>query len=634
MNFNASNALTMYNLTYKQRSETDSLTTKQFTPESYYDEITANINGHPIFPPHNAEIPPGSLRIINIFVSAKGLPNSNIFAKSDPLCALFTEGKHGWHEYGRTEVSWNMKDPYWIRPFTFHVKNEPQLLLFEIYDIISDVHSLSTQRQIGECQLDLQSLISSPKRSIKLDITDPVNRDRLGTLNVHYFDIEPCQGSLLFRVACRNLAGQWRFRSVNPFFVVQRFPTLEDEFTAVYKSSVQMKTSNPEWEKVELAIQFTCSGDTSTHLRILVYDHKSKEEDNVIGFFDTSFDFLMQAKITAVELHNFQGKKTGQMNIQYLARYDGPRLFDYRLRGVQLGTMFAIDFSSSCSELYSNKVQHTDGGNYSYRAAINEVVDILDPVTQGEAYLAYGFADFPGNNKIFSLRTAKEIYKEKSEYIPNAKMLLQLYSSYRRKAVYPQGARLLPVIKKAKEIANYRWNTEHTITIVATLTNGQFEDLQEAIDELVDCEKDPFVLVLIVLGPSRRDLDYAFKGKHGVLRSKRTGEESSRRMVKLTHFKEEVVYNCDRLPTGISVSVKKMARDWLEFINFITPTEDAENNQQQQADPNVPAPQEFPETDPLDEEEEVPNAPKNEGIVEDLIDFVPRQPTHSPSNMF
>lgn len=546
------------------------LTTRQFTPESYDDEITANINGSPIFPPHNADIPPGSLRIINIFVSAKGLPNVKFFSKTDPLCAMFVQGDHGWHEYGRTEVSWDILNPLWIRPFTFHVKENPELLRFEVYDIISDQCTLGAQKQIGECEVELSTLLRSPTHSLELTIFDPKNQEPKGILNVHFYDIAPCQGSLFFNINCRKLVKKRSFQHLNPFFILQRFPKYSQQFTAVYKSSVKRNTTNPDWENVEFALQYTCSGDTSTSVRILVMNHKDKDFDNMIGFIDTTFDFLKEQGKVEMDLHDNEGHKTGQINISFVQHFERPRLFDYRLRGVQLSTMFAIDFSSTSYDgLYSNRIQHSDSGNFSYRAAINDLTDVLLPLTMGQSYLAYGFADFPGDEKVFSLTSVDKISK-RSEYIPNAKNLMHLYSSYKEKTMYPPKCRLAPVFRKCREIAIQRWREEHTISILVILTNGKFCDLPEAIDALVEAEKDPLVVLMVVLGTNRRDLDNTFKNKNGVICNS-TGHMTARKMVTLTTFQEEKVFNLSRLPRKLNMSVKKMARQWLEFTRFEAP---------------------------------------------------------------
>jgi hypothetical protein len=542
-----------------------SLTTREFTHQSYMNEISSNINGYPIFPPHNADFAPGSLRVINIHVSADNLSNGKFFTNTDPLCTLFIQGPHGWQEYGRTEVCWNIVNPLWIRPFTYHVRDGPQLLMFSIFDIICDSLSLSQQRPLGDCQLDLAALLSSPRQFVDLEIIGG-ETDAKGVLHVHFYDIAPCQGSLFFHFSLRNLVGG--LRKPNPFFVIQRLSPKGDAWISIYKSKVMAGKAAPDWDRVELSLQFLCGGDLQRLVRIQVYDCKRMNTGNLIGFVDTSVGILMESP-KSLQLCDAKGRKPGVLSATLVQHWTGPRLFDLRLRGVQLGAMLAIDFSStSIDPLKTNRVAHAEVGVFSYHAAINDTCDLLHPLTMGQSYLAYGFADFPGTEKLVSLTMGK--MEHQRDFIPNLKHLIRLYSVAKHKTLYPNRACIAPVIRRAREVAQMRWAEERTITLLVVLTNGRFCDLQEGINELVMAQYDPVCVIMIVMGGTRRELNNAFKHKHGLI-SDSAGNVTKRRVISMGSYLEDQVYPDERLPQKLAPAAKKMARQWLELIHFEPP---------------------------------------------------------------
>ncbi|OHT07493.1 hypothetical protein TRFO_24228 [Tritrichomonas foetus] len=539
------------------------LTTREFTHESFLTPIPSNINGHPIFPPHNADIPCGSLRIINIHVSAEGLPNTKYFSKTDPVCTFSIQTNLGYQEYGRTEVCWNMLDPLWIRPFTYRVKDTPELLLFSIYDVITNAIAMNQQKFLGAVEIDPISLLNSPTHSLDIPIQPPENAAPKGVFHINYFEIMPCQGALFLTFKGTNLGGPG-LKKINPFFVIQRLSPHSNKFVSVYKSEVKLKKRETEWDNVELGIQYLCGGDMSTIIRINLYDYRQRDIDGLVGFFDTTVESILYDKISNFQFTSPHGGKVGNLKVILLNHWTGPRLFDYRLRGVQLGAMIAIDFSATnVDAIITNRVQHLDEGLFSYKAAINDTCDLLYPLTMGEPYIAYGFADFGNSKKLISLSLDKI---DNRGLIPNAKTLIQLYTNAKTKITYPKKCYIAPVINEAAIAAQHRWDTERTISVLVILTNGRFADLKEGVDEMVNAEMSPLVIIMVAMGGTRRELDNIFKGKKGILTDS-FGRRTQRRILTLVSYSTDRRPN-ERLPNKIAPSAKKMAREYLEMINF------------------------------------------------------------------
>ena len=540
--------------------------TRQFSPASFEEEISANVNGNPLYPSHNMTIDPRSLRLINIHVSAECVLTKKLFSKRDPMCVLFTRTRRGWHEYGRTEVCWNILEPVWVRPFTFNViPDKSELLRFEIYDVVEQFHDLKEQKFIGFAELDLFILLTSPSHSVSLDIVSNSGEER-GVLKVSFFDLSPSYGSLFFRMVAKGVKSSKRLiRKANPFFVIGRWLPEDQRYVAVYKSSVHSRTHQADWGKIELFKQFLCGGDLSTPIRISMYDCMSSDTNNYMGHFDTTLEELVKAGETEFDIVNEQdGKFNGTFTATLLENCESPRLFDYRLMGVQISAAIAIDFSGSSVGLtFNNRGQHLDNGVFSYRYAINDVCDLLYPLTMGQPYSAFAFADFPNGDKLRSLVSNRE-----NDMISNAGVLLRSYERMKKSVKFPKTISLVPMIRHIQEMARKRWDDERTVTVLCIVTNGKFTDLNEAVDALVELENEPLCVVLLVMGGTRRELEKAFKHRHGILTNSQ-GKSTTRRVLKMATYLEDRRYPDPRLPKQLMPSAKAMTRKWLEHINFI-----------------------------------------------------------------
>lgn len=511
-------------------------------------------------------VKPSSHRLINIHVSAQGVSNKKFFSKTDPLCVMFTQAKHGWHEYGRTEVCWDILDPVWVRPFTFRVvPNKPELLRFEVYDIVEQFYDLKEQKLLGYAELDLAVLLHSPKHMLTLEIISVKTGEARGTLTVSFFDLHPSHGSLFFKMSCSGIKSSARvIRKANPFFVISRFSEHAEQYVAVYKSAVRSRTHVADWMNIELFKQFVCGGDLSTGIMVSVYDYRRRDTDNYIGHFTTTMRELVENRVSEFDIIDEDRKKfAGQFSIELLSDCESPRLFDYRLLGVQLSAMITIDFSaSSVGLVYNNLGQHNNTGVFSYRYAVNDVCDLLMPLTMGQPYSAYAFADFHDGEHVKSL-----VKRKTSDVITNAGALLIFYEQMKRNCKFPKRASLAPVIEKARDDARRKWEDERTITVLCIITNGIFTDLQRAIDVLVESETEPLVVLLVVMGGTRRELERAFKHKKGHITDSQ-GRTTKRRVLKMVTYLQDKVYPDPRLPKKLMPSAKAMARNWLEITNF------------------------------------------------------------------
>ncbi|OHS96336.1 hypothetical protein TRFO_09978 [Tritrichomonas foetus] len=587
---------------------------RELSPESFKESITSTVNGNTLYPPpsETATHP----HIINIHCSAESMPKSTFFSKKDAICVMYTPCKHGWHEYGRTEVCWNILNPIWVRPFTFRIDGNFESMHFKVYDVNENSYDMSHQDEIGCCEISVNDFLkhSSETNYLQLSLFNNKTGRQTGMLNLYYFELVPhIYGSLFFRMSVKDLKSPGRILKANPFFVISRLHKMTGRFVPVYKSAIMSRKCECYWEDIEIFMQFFCGGDLDLPMRITFHDYKTNGF-KTIGEIITTIGQLKLAGeckfyITPIlpqqhetqqlqpsshsssqtqdESQQYQQYLTTQLNseqiqqlqIQYQQKSTKdtkgvfftklqsecslPRLFDYRLIGVQLSPMVGIDYSSTVvSFTFNNIGQHLENGVFSYRYCLNDVCDLLTPLVMGQPYSTYLFADFPNEQKIKSLALNKQ-----TDTLPDVLSVLMSYERAKRTIKFPKKCYLTPLIVKAREVSRKRWNESRSITVLVIITNGKFEDLKNAIDCFVEAENDPLVTIIVSMGGNRKDLDHAFKHHHGIIENS-LGKKTSRRTVKLTTYLEFKTYPDPRLPHHITPCAKKMARMYLESIEY------------------------------------------------------------------
>lgn len=531
-------------------------TTREFVPDYYSREIFALVNGR-IDIPATEDV--STYRVITVNVQL----SSRIKQNADPFCVLSRESKIGSEEYARTEVQWYSPQPKWIRPFTLCFRpGATELLQFDIYDAFSTSQALTSQIILGGCQLDLGALVDSPTKCVDVDVVGHGSDKTLAQLHVTYWDIQPqCFGALMFKFIIRDLATPSHniFRKKEPFFEIFRLHTPSGTFIPVYKSATREK-DKATWEHVDIPLQYLCGGDMTQIIRICLYDFVILGSDHFVGFVDTTVEVLLSSP--TLSIHNERGEVTASIEVVHLARITRPRFGDYRLKGVQISPMLAVDFSSSkVSFLKTNRVQHIDNGVITYGNLINGVFDNIRHICGNQRIAAYGFADFPGE-KLVPLSLNKTRRQMKS-----VKALMSAYTRFRDKIEYPKTACLAPVIAEARSVAKARWEENHAITLVIVLTNGVFCDLQEAINELVEAANEPIMVTMAVIGGTRRELDTAFLPP-GKRLQHMDGRSTQRAMVSLIRYEKNCICADQSLETRLMPGIRRMALEWLDVSGF------------------------------------------------------------------
>ena len=118
---------------------------------------------------------------VQLFISAKGLTDLDVFSLSDPFCTLKIKNyQHGSYvAYGSTEVIENNLNPKWVKNFTIDwYEDGVQWLLFEVWDEDDDTeHEL-----IGKTELQLSTIMQAPKQEFCCALTQ--KKQLRGTIKI------------------------------------------------------------------------------------------------------------------------------------------------------------------------------------------------------------------------------------------------------------------------------------------------------------------------------------------------------------------------------------------------------------------------------------------------------------------
>lgn len=553
--------------------------TKEFKSSFYEEEIKAVSNGSEIFPRCSGTNDPRNYHVVNIHVSATGLPDVGIITKTDPICTISRVGPNGYEEYARTEVCWNYLNPWWVRPFTYTVPlsgESSELLTFDIYDVSSPEISLSQQRLLGTSYLDIMQLIDSPTHTLSLNITDSKRQDNqqatIAQLHLSYFDVNPdAYGSVLFKFSASNIKSVSRkFTNPNPFFVIQRYlpqtasstdPLIKNSFIPVYKSGVQNKCTDCSWDNVELLIQFICGGDLDLPLRLCAYDFIARDTDNYLSYAETTMRELMNPSGHVYHLRNNQGEYAGDISVQMIAKIERPRFYDYQLMGVELSTIVAVDFSSTpFDNMYSNRTQHMDVDDLSYRSVMGMLFDEFRMLIAGRPISTLAFGDFDNKPKAFP------ISKSQSEMI-SFDSVLHKYLEFKSHVQYPDQAFLAPVIAEARKSAPINWEKNKAVTFLLILTNGIFNDQQEAIEQIISAVNEPIVISMVIMGSNKRSIEKKISAIPTLVNP--DGQKICKRnVISVFHYEYTSDSMSPNLSPNLVLSTQKMFVDYLEMSDF------------------------------------------------------------------
>ena len=248
---------------------------------------------------------------VELSVSCTSLKNKDLFSKSDPVCVLYEKRNGKWAEKDKTEMVHNNLNPQWQKKFSLDYNpHVPQEIKFEIYDWDTKATSTAKQDFLGSAEVGIQKLLAENyNKGGKCQLL--LKDGGQGKIIIMAEEIKSFANSKVkMQFMAHNLDKKDFFGASDPYYTLKK-KMPNGQWTLVYKSEFVEKDLNPKWNTMEKTVNEICSGDYDRELKIEVFDHDKRGDDDLIGELVTSLRSLMAGAANRVEYDvlNFERKR-------------------------------------------------------------------------------------------------------------------------------------------------------------------------------------------------------------------------------------------------------------------------------------------------------------------------------------
>ena len=506
--------------------------------------------------------------VLNLHVCAKNLKDMDVVTVSDPICALFLMQQNQWVEFSRTEVIWNNLNPEWVKAFSImYVFEIRQPIMFRVYDVDSEKANLESQNLIGEAQIELSQLVTSPGSTMTVRLTIPRSSENRGELTITAEQVENCASIVSGQFTGINLHKKM-FHSFSPFFIISK-ASEGGRFLPVYQSEVN---KNMTWKPFEVPYQSLCNMDPDRPIRITVLDYYKHKAAVPIGQFDTTFARLSEQIQQSIPFINSNHKEKGQIVVKSFNLIQKFSFYDYLRGGVQLNLITAIDFTASNRDPEDPRSLHYFSPNgdsmNQYERCIRAVGEILCPYDSDQLFPVLGFgAKISGIvQHCFALT-----FNPQLPCVHGLEGIMGAYKNALTQVVLSGPTLFSHVIRYASQMANQSWAESRTYTILLIITDGIINDMQDTVDAIVDAGRIPLSIIIIGVGTADFSAMDTLDADDEPLVS-RAGKKMERDLVQFVPFNKYQNVHYSQLATEVLDEVPRQLCEWAE-MNGVRPSQ-------------------------------------------------------------
>ena len=263
----------------------------------------------------------------------------------------------------------------------------------------------------------------------------------------------------------------------------------------VYKSEVRNVMNGEHFDKVLIPYKYIGSDNeySKNYISIEVFEYKD-QHGRLIGHLKGSVEMFLNTNFIALNTTQYnEFKVTCKRSFSFV---------DYLRGGMQIGLVFAIDFTSSNGDINDpNSLHYISDENFNdYEIAIRECGDIVAYYDHDQMFPVYGYgAKLDENgpvNHCFPLTFTND---------PNVEFIEGVMSVYREalsRVIFHGPTCFAPILKKINnEVKSaVRKGKHNEYIIIMFLTDGQINDMADTIDELVEASFLPISVIIIGIG--------------------------------------------------------------------------------------------------------------------------------------
>lgn len=462
---------------------------------------------------------------IELSVSAAGLVDKDLLAKSDPMLVLYQRNSSGsWEEMGRTEVILQTQEPKWVTQlFGLYNFEETQELWFRIFDMdtghtkfsgsLRDV-DLSQQHVLGEAECLMVEVLTAPHQTLMLplqpskDGRSASRASSLGRLTVQAEEIENANALVTIKMRAVGIDKMDFLGKSDAFLRLARQREAE-MWVPVYKTEVVINSLNPSWQPINITLQQLCNGDLDRPLLIECLDFDLHGSHPLIGTTRTTLKQLQElaqsgaaTSLTRPPKHKDPSKPGGQLYVSSTIITPRHSFLDYVFCGCEISFMVAVDFTASNGDpRIPGTLHHIDssGSPNAYQQAMQGMGEVIQFYDTDKLFPAWGFGGKPHGAPVshcFALNG-----DEQRPAVIGVQGILAAYATSLAHTTLAGPTLFAPVIQTASGVASQFVSQEkQKYFCLLIITDGVITDLDNTIAALVDASTLPLSIFIFGVG--------------------------------------------------------------------------------------------------------------------------------------
>eukprot|EP00475_Leptophrys_vorax_P006996 TRINITY_DN143_c0_g1_i1.p1 TRINITY_DN143_c0_g1~~TRINITY_DN143_c0_g1_i1.p1 ORF type:complete len:608 (-),score=165.53 TRINITY_DN143_c0_g1_i1:588-2411(-) len=453
---------------------------------------------------------------LEIFISAKNLPNKDVASKSDPfvVMSVFDVSTQKFSQLGRSETIMDNLNPEFQKQFVVTYEFESrQIIRVSFYDEDNKSAELSKQDFLGYADFEIGNLVTAPGQFLVIPLLDKSGQNPAAhgcTVTVKCEQLSSSREFIKIRIRGEKLDKKDFFGNADPFLELHR--VREDaSLVKVHTTEVLKNTLNPFWKPLDLSLITLCNGDKDRPIKAKCFDWNKHSDAELIGEFEFTVNQLLKDPgatrfdlINSSMLNKRKYKRSGEIVFERSEIVVPHSFLDYIAGGCSISLMVAIDFTGSNGDPAAADSLHFRGGKTPnpYQKAIRSIGDILAPYDSDGMIAAWGFGgkmrdteqvahDFPIN------------FSSENPEVRGVNGLLEAYHHAFDRILLSGPTYFAPAIATACSEINKRPLTQENqqYAILLILTDGAINDFARAQQVIQRASMNtPLSIVIVGVG--------------------------------------------------------------------------------------------------------------------------------------
>jgi len=464
-----------------------------------HDDIVENTTNNPI---------------INIHVSCKDLPKTDLFGSSDPLAVLYAPDKNGeYKEVARSEILWNTLNPKFVNFFqAMYIFQENQPLRIKIFDVDSKKNTDTSKHDyIGQVDFDLQYLVSYIDVPVTFDIVNEKRQGKTyGQMIIVADQLESSRSTLSGQMKIEYL---YKGGKKDLCFFINKV-TENEQVLPVYRSNTIKGIATGktcEFEPFQIPLQNICGGDIDKNIDIRITDRSDKKNikdftlKNVIGKGLNTPDTEFISLRTLVEnvgkefvVGDNKGETRAKFSFTKIEIIEKPTFIDYIRGGLKINMITGIDYSLRNGDpTEPTSFHHISDQKNQYEKCIETVGAVLCPYDSDQAFPFFGFGGKVHGEISQCFPISLDL---RNPNVHGLDGLLKAYRDSLNTVELSEPSNLASFIGSASRAAQQSFKSSKTYTIALIITNGTIDDITETTNAVVEASKGPISIVIVGIG--------------------------------------------------------------------------------------------------------------------------------------